>query len=348
MLAWCAGLGRFAAVIAPIRRDGTLLSLGVRVANGTLVAGWYAGDEGKPEITEAPWLDAGGHLPAGWLGIRSATPAGQTAWAWRWTLDELVDRLSMLLDPNRRSLASEALKPELIRKVAVSLTGRGSLDHRSIPLAEIDRALDTLVAAGIAPTRDAMPGELGLLSTALSTMRDHGEQILSPVYPAPDLEYADSWVWSPYSKTRLLERTTKVFGAALAAYEELTGSLLAPLRARMQFAVILPARLTGRLSYRRGPMGPGLEWHLEPLPMGSQSIVDITLADDSSESSSASDGYDLLHHIHGDLTAARPQAASWLTAVLHHEALHIFDQAPASRIALKWINDDLTKIGWRD
>ena len=95
-------------------------------------------------------------------------------------------------------------------------------------------------------------------------------------------------------------------------------------------------------------MGPGLEWHLEPLPLGSQSTVDITLVDDSSDSSSSSDSYDLLHQMHGHLTAARPQAASWLTAVLHHEALHIFDQAPASRIALKWINDDLTKIGWRD
>jgi len=50
----------------------------------------------------------------------------------------------------------------------------------------------------------------------------------------------------------------------------------------MQLAVTLPARLAGQLFYRRGDIGPGLKWYLEPLPSGSQSRVDIVLSDDSS------------------------------------------------------------------
>jgi hypothetical protein len=91
-------------------------------------------------------------------------------------------------------------------------------------------------------------------------------------------------------------------------------------------------------------MGPGLSWHLEPLAQGSQSTVDIALSDDSS----TADDYALLYEMQASLRAARPQAASWINATLHNEALHIFDQAPPGQLALKWINDDLTKIGWHD
>lgn len=342
MAAWCEGLGALAHAIAPLRSDGTVLPIGVRVANDTLIAGWYGGPEPKADIAEAPWVDAGGHLPPGWLGIRSATPSGQSAWAWRWTLDELVDNLTDLLDPRRRSLLTPALRPELIRKVAVSITGRGSLDHGPIPLRQINEALDSLVAAGAARERESLPGELGLLAVAISPKLAAGEVILPPVYPAPDGDYSDGWVWSPYSPQQLLALTTQVFQAALAAYEEVTTSSLAPLRSRMEMAVILPARLTGQLTYRRGPMGPGLQWFLDALPPGSESTVDIVLSDESS----AIDNLGRLNEIGARLRAARPEAASWIRAVLHNEALGIFDQAPAGHIALKWINDDLARIGW--
>jgi hypothetical protein len=96
-------------------------------------------------------------------------------------------------------------------------------------------------------------------------------------------------------------------------------------------------------------VGPGLSWHLEPLEPGAQSTIDITLSEDSSsEDNTALDDYGLLNQMQARLRAARPQAASWINATLHHEALHVFDQTPAGQIALKWINDDLTKIGWHE
>ena len=89
-------------------------------------------------------------------------------------------------------------------------------------------------------------------------------------------------------------------------------------------------------------MVPGLQWFLDALPPGSESTVDIVLSDESS----AIDNLGRLNEIGARLRAARPEAASWIRAVLHNEALGIFDQAPAGHIALKWINDDLARNGW--
>ena len=58
--------------------------------------------------------------------------------------------------------------------------------------------------------------------------------------------------------------------------------------------------------------------------------------------------YDELHAIQRRLTAARPLAASWIAAVMHHEALHIFEQAPATALVRAWLIDDLRQIAWVD
>jgi hypothetical protein len=139
----------------------------------------------------------------------------------------------------------------------------------------------------------------------------------------------------------LLRLTTQVFATALTAYEAVVSTVLEPLRGRMQFAVSLPARLTGVLHYRRGAQGPGLEWFLEALPESAPSSVDIKLNGDS-----VGDDYGELRQLSVRLRTARPEAASWIGAVVHQEALHIFDQTPASQIVMKWINDDLKRIGW--
>lgn len=342
MGSWCEGIGPLARVVGPCQPDGSLMPVGIGISNGWLNVSWFTGDNASSDVLDPPTFDPNGNIGPGWRGLRGAAPASQPAWAWRWSLDELVDGLSALLKPGRLHLLG-ALRAEAIRDIVIAFSGRGNLFQDPIPVDEIDSQLQRLIDLGLFANRKALASDpqLGLLVQHIDGLRADGVLTIDAPYPGPDLAFTAGWVWNPYSPEQLLERTRLVFTAALEGYQEITSTLLEPLRPRMRLAATLPARLIGRLVHPRGEQGPGLEWYLDPLPSGSATTVDIQLVDELTPLGS----YDELYALQQRLTAARPKEP-WLHAVIHHQALHIFDQTPGAQLVLSWIEDDLKAISW--
>lgn len=96
MQSWVTGIGRLALLIAPLRPNGSVRSLGVKRHGAYLTASWYEGESEIEDIHELPALDDLMNS-GGWLGVRMACPARQPAWAWKWALEELTSRISDLM-----------------------------------------------------------------------------------------------------------------------------------------------------------------------------------------------------------------------------------------------------------
>jgi hypothetical protein len=100
MQAWVTGIGSLAQLIAPVREDGTVPPIGAHTDGIRLTTGWYYGNEDLNDVKKLPASELPEFLGVGtyravtslpdWTGFRSAPTVSHAAWAWRWTLDELV------------------------------------------------------------------------------------------------------------------------------------------------------------------------------------------------------------------------------------------------------------------
>lgn len=79
MKAWVEGIGPLAPLIAPVRKDGTLLPIGVRLHGAGLIAGWYEGTEKVPDIFDTIPHPLDPDIGPCWTRIRLARPGRQPA-----------------------------------------------------------------------------------------------------------------------------------------------------------------------------------------------------------------------------------------------------------------------------
>jgi hypothetical protein len=110
----------------------------------------------------------------------------------------------------------------------------------------------------------------------------------------------------------------------------------------LNLAVTLPVHVRGILIPSDGNTPPSLSWYFDPLPIGSENIIDIKLGETpfpfpSDEFRAAAE----------KLRAMRPQAAKWISATLHNQLLtELFDESPIRNLTYKWLKEDLDEVFW--
>ena len=342
MQAWTRGIGPAAQLIAPVDEDGMLLPVGARTDGTLLTIAWYRGDVDLPEVVELP-PRAFHTLPPDCIRLRSAQPGRQPAWAWRWTLDELVDRLSRLLEQRALPVSEGPLAWEAVWQAALEVTERGSFDPGPIPLIEIEERLSKLPKNAVLVGMYRRWYHLDLLRVEVDSLRKAGETELRAPWPGPDRDFGGGGIWAPYTDKQILARAKAVYAGALEGYRQLVDTWFPRLAPRLQIAVILPARLVGVVvppQPEKGIRGsPVVHWYLEALHPGSRSTVDLRLGEESI-------GVEYLRSADERLRASRPEAATWINATLHHQILDVFHPNSATELAYSWLRNDLKRVQW--
>jgi hypothetical protein len=158
-------------------------------------------------------------------------------------------------------------------------------------------------------------------------------------------------IWDLYSPEQQLRRTQAIYEAAMMAYTSIVNEWFAALGSRMRMAVTLPAILRGTLKSPGPGATPGvttwtpiIEWHLDPLPYGEASSVDIKFATGDeppwpSERSSKKQQLDKLLKL-------RPGAVGWLPYVETQSVADVFQAAPLAPLVYDWLKKDLSAIKW--
>lgn len=343
--AWVDGVGPLAEFVAPLRDDGSLAPLGARASGESLTVFWYWGPEEHDDVFELP-ADFSIFEPGfGWGPGKMARPGAQAGWPWRWSLENLTGQLQRVLKERLLPVRDTPLFAPALYQLVAALN-----NHRSLTAEEFDI---TATQARVTPDADitfdtnGMPLPVTGLHQDLQDLLDRGETVLRSPFPGYDQDRGGGgWVWDPYSPQRLLERTVAVYQTALDAFTYYVDRYFPTLASRMAIATTLPAVLRGDVSAPTGPGDEGgatIRWHLEALPHGECSRVELELSDKRSFWSD-DDDEDAYEH----LKRLRPEAASWLHQVAWGSVLDVFSIHDAAELAYGWLWSDLKAINWVD
>ena len=273
------------------------------------------------------------------MGFRGASPGHQPAWAWRWTLEELVNGLSDLIKRRGIPLEDGPLAREVLWEEALTITSRSSLHYDPISLDEVENRVsqfsDNTLLRGY-PSQHGVP--IDRFRSKLKYLRQAGETEIAYPWPIPDRS-GGSRVSDQYSTSQKIARTKAVFEGALDAYQKVVEDWFPNFALRLHTSVLLPARVI--LSLGETSDGhPTVSWYFEVLPKKSQNSVEI-------HSSEGSRDFRLLfQNLTEKINYLRPEASEFLRASLHSELSGIFNTTPATGLVYRWLWNDLERVGW--
>lgn len=344
--AWLEGVGPVRELLGLAGPDGSPLQLGVSGDDTSFMTMWRQEPDLEVDVIELPpQVDIFDPGP-GWGPGRLSRPAPESAWPWRWALDEVTRSLRAVVETKQLQAQAGPLFLERAWEEALALLGHGSLHPGPIEVRTLDNLLVDLPADALLMA-SGRTYDLAALRARLAQLQADGVHELAAPWPGWDLGTATGgWVWSPYSPERLLDRTSAVYHGALEAYEQVVDQWLPTLRHRLRLAVTLPATLRGELDVR-GSAGdrnaPALSWALDPLPAGSRdNSVELTILNGSE--SAPEERMKRLSLQQRRLVALRPAARRWISAHATSEVLKIFGPTPATELAFKWLASDLKRI----
>jgi len=352
MQAWMKGIGSLAALIAPIREDGSLCSAGVRLEKNVLLTSWYRGKDDVAEIVELAKEQVSLNS-SDWPGYRWARPTQQAAWAWKWTLEELAHNLSYFVKNKRLPTADGSILDEILWPQLVRLNNHGLSWEKLIktPIRtriNISKTENMLkqIEANDSSDLNGEPYPLNFLKEQLHRLHSQGIRTIYAPWPQGDRNIRGSYVWSDYSDDQLLSRASVVYEKALIAYKQMVEDWFPSLSPRLQTYVLMPVRVVGLVvpaTKSKNPPFPSLAWHLEPLPINENSVVKFKLGNRNSFHWPDRQCLDEKQAI---FAARRPNAEKWMSVGFSSGILDIFGSFPITDMAYRWLEDDLKKIAW--
>lgn len=395
MQAWVAGIDQptehsLAKLIAPVQDDGKVRTIGVHIESTKLITGWYYGDNLLKDVVQATNSQVSS-LPV-WDHIRivericSQTVTvpqleNQPAWAWRWTLDELVSSLSKLLEHRAIPVSKGILAHESLWKLARSLlrvSKNISLhyypSHRPINLDILEQCLlefpqdiNRFGIGGLTLYRS----DLNYLSIKVAELRETGETKLNPPWPEPDYYSVEGWPWQCYPPEKIRTYAETFYKTALNEYQKLVSIWFPKFADRLLTAAILPANIVGVITPVQYKRSPNINWHFEVLPYGEQSTVTFHFEEQDTSSNETSKVLSnklsarlrfllpeqnissnkastvLNNQLNDRLRFLRPQVYKWIDGTTYHySSLDIFKPNSATELVYNWLWDDLKRVGW--
>lgn len=357
MGAWTKGIGPLASLIAPVKENGLLESIGIRTSDFGITYGWYKALDTIPDVIALP-----PHITAlqsapfeGWPGAQYRQTVRQSPWAWRWTLDDLVKKITRLLQRRALPAPEGALAREAAWQAALAMTMSGQYRYTPIPLEEFEAALDALPREDDATivtvsSPDGRQYPITPLKDEVARLRLHRQRHISPPWPGQDQppQGLPVW-WDGYSDERILERTKAIYEGAIEGYQLLVETWFPTLAPRLTTMVTLPARLVGLVGLpepdKVAAGRPMMQWYWEALEHNDRSSVVLRVIEwpPGWEQSHASgrQAWDRLRHL-------RPGAADWISLSTHlaDDLTKLFSATPATDLVYQWLREDLKRISW--
>lgn len=360
MGAWVAGIGPLAPLIAPVRKDGTLQTLGVSGSPQQISRrSWYRGEKDLGEVV--PLYE---HNPRGlpdwdWRNIRGVGTHRQAAWIWEYALEDLRDELEKVIKKGRLPVPGGLLAEENAWNTACGLDG-GRTRIDPLPLEKVERHLDFFGADGAeeiaiqrGPYGRPTHYRLGTLRAEVARLRAAGRDELPPPWPVedrigdpdvPDNGRGAVYAWHLFRPETLLARARIIMEGAFAGYRRLVEDYFPTLAPQMRVAATLPARLTGTLImshiYERPDLHPHVAWYLEPLPAGNDSSVRIEFGEERLQEEE-------FLALAARTRLARPEAAGWISP-WENSFMSFYGKQPATDLAHQLLWDDLKRVSWVD
>ena len=331
MAAWVEGVPAIAAFIAPVHRDGTVRTLGIRIEGSSVVVSW-ARDRSTQAVVQLP------HPSSGVAGVEWLTTTlhngvvNDQGLYWLLTLADLRHGLSELLE--RRGLpVARALREEFRWRAALAVLGRrGSLDSRPIAKAALLEGLRSYRRDEPYSTRDLHFEEVR--ETVAHLLREGGAAgFVFPPWPGPE-RLVGPYVWSGYSPEAVLARARAVYAAGLDAYLEMVDCWFPRFRADLELSSRRPVKVVGMVAAAADEdhWGPSMWWYVEPGTRGGAGWeVSLSLGSRAEQQ----------RFVERAQNERRNGSFSYTMSMLS-----VFSVDAAETLAYSWLREDLRKMCW--
>ena len=355
---WGEGLGALMPVIGPVTNEGRLTTLGIDVCDLWVSTSWYQGEEELGEVVSIPQEDGILSTSLDWPEIQSTSELPQRCWPWKIAKDNLTDSLSDILVSGQLARISPEAVRELAYEFASSVAYGRSYGPEPGGVAEALHFIDVHEKRGELSLQIGYNAydfqEIGLVRCHLEKLMGDGEDYISDPWPGPDRsrpEGRTSWqVHEVYTDKRLLERAQTVYQAALQIYADMVGRWFQAYGNRLALALLLPAKLEGRLTIPRRQEGntdpprssgdPVLTWWPRPLNEREESQVAFRLQ---------AGGEAGREETRRSIEVARTESFERMGHFRRVTTrLRVFGPRPAGGLAHKWLTDGLRTVGWKD
>lgn len=334
-----------------------LLSLNLQTNDRQIGQNWRLKTVERRRFTneQVHWFSA----ESDYITAKMGAPIDNENWLWRWVLSDLSGDLSKALGD--RATLNLVSRDGVVAQEQVSWICRELLNQRQHGMRSTKEAIFDRVNSAFdsAATVDAdldkssfsfggratfQASELREVLAALETNPRAGDD----VWPGPDLGHG-GWVWSGYSKERMLQRVTCVYEGAMMAYDEIRSAIFSRFGLTMGHAALFPAKIVGSLRYDPDDEswggGPVLSYSIRPHSPERGNENGVAMIDYSEPSDPGLGFQEAVAELEGHFTE-NPEAALFGRATYVETALEIFHRRPATYIALDWLWSDLAQLGW--
>jgi hypothetical protein len=360
MGSWVEGIGPLAPLVALVREDGSLCTLGVSGSRERVSRrSWHRGDEDLGDVVRLREHNPRMVPDWRWPNIRGVGARRQAAWIWEYALEDLRNELEKLIKKGKLPVREGLLAKEDAWNTACGLDG-GRSRRDPMPLERIEQLLaffgrDGAEEIAIQRGRYGHPVHyrLGNLRAEFARLRNAGQGELPPPWPMedrlddptiPDNGRGGIYVWNLYHPETLLSRARLIMEGAFEGYRLLVADYFPRLAPHMLVAATLPARLNGTLIMSHIDEDPNhdpyVAWYLDPLAIGSENEVRIEFGRERL-------GQEALIRLETRTRLARPQAAEWISP-WEYASSSFYGKTPATDLAYKLLWDDLKRVSWVD
>lgn len=369
MQAWAVGLDQpsqqsLAQLIAPVRQDGMVREIGVRIEAERLTIGWYQGQEKIADVVELlPLPEAKDFSPIRSVNsLRSESAitrwiGPQPAWSWLWTLDELVASLSKLLQRRGLSINYGLLSYESLWKLVrlvLSCSRNNSYHyfspHQAVPLEILESVLaefnPTLSWFRFSSTKTIFREDLDYLAMKVAELRASGDTHLNPPWAVPEQYSVEAFPWQCYSPEQIRTYAEYVYLEALNGYQHVVSTWFPKFADRLKLSVLMPVHLVGAIAYSESDHEPSLYWHFEALPYGESNRVSFSITEESVARTEFFDA-GICERVDNQRHALRPRKMHLIgNTAFQNSKLHLFEPTAATELVYNWLWDDLKQVSW--
>lgn len=329
---WIDAIGPLAPYIAPIE-DGHLYPLGINIENGQMITyAWlknYSGEFVVPmsqnELMQIP-------------GCKAEDIPAQATWPWIITLDALSDRLEDVVHHRCMIVEHTQLCAEYVWNVALQMAGKGSAYVGELSFESCEKYRHYI---GKPLQIETVFVQTDLFFKIIDEHLSSGISKISPPFPVSDRAQASGGDWMAYSTERYLEKIQFIYNSALTEYSTLVDAIFSSFKKGFRISQLSPCRLVGKLMFEENSeYAPSLTWYLEALPHSEQNSTDIQLTKTSVNP------YTLLESIARNNSVLRPELVGSNIASVTSQLLYGLSTTPVTDVVYKWLNSELTAIGW--
>ena len=332
MQVWIDAIGPLATYIAPIE-DGRLYPLGINIENGQMITyAWlknYSGEfvvsMSQNELMQTP-------------GCKAEDIPAQATWPWIITLDALSDRLEDAVHHRSMIVEHTQLCAEHVWNVTLQMAGKGNAYEGELSLEPCEKYRCYI---GKSLQIETVSVQTDLFFKIIDEHLSGGISKIPPPFPVSDRAQASGGDWMAYSTERYLEKIQFIYNSALTEYSTLVDAIFSSFKKGFRISRLSPCKLVGKLMFEENSeCVPFLTWYFEALPRSEQNSTAIQITKTSVNP------YTLLKSIAKNNFILRPELVGSNIASVTSQPLYGLSTTPVTDVVYKWLNSELTAIGW--